>query len=976
MKVVSINEAVSHIKEGAKEEVNMTNNKYRNRAAGFVEGFEAFMRCSPFEARERGLYSSLFDDWSISDFFDKDKGLYVNPSDYKTPDFLAENSPRFEPERKDSLYYLNHEWNKFLGDKDDFQEMVEKTSQPDLMTIQGYAGTGKTTYLQYLKNKYENSSLLNFHIITLDDPIEAASLDRNPVDCTKLIKMNYAVGSVTTHLIRYIFELLSNEYSGKELDKYDPIATSSYFSKEFFGWSLSKNRSLRDEVNDFYHTLGNYSSGKHITNADELWKKVSQYFKEVIVSIDEPETALYVVFQIAFSLIINLNKKHKGRRYILAIDNFEELLKIINPGINDGIRQNDDDGEFITANISDINIIVEQANKALSKFREYSTREPRAIEPTAFSVIFVFRESTYMSASLQTHRHKNHNYNLNSTSILLDEIIKKRNKGYESYFDESIIPDSDKKKIEFFKNVLFDKTTSQWCMFSVLLSLNNYNLRNTITSLFTIISPLGPNGLKTLLEVWESANNNLRKRTQKEKSDREKHLMRKRFINMILLEYERNGFLQSVMPIKHPLDDINERNIDNYANIFSKTVRYGEFSFYSRKILNICRNHQLVSNDVNNEGIDMLDLFALLVFNNLKTGKEYLFENYPDSKSLCLLIDMPYARKVDEFVDKVLTMSNHIMEIGYKYHAYGRLLDVNLPNSGSLSRESLEDHLVSALTNKCGSNGKIKLTPAGEQFVFLIPDMEMYYARHLAAQPSLFSTYARSKLDSYCSQYGDTFKLEKMPHYIFLKAKEVIEASLLDDYLCFEYGYGRNRKLIGDDYGHTRNPCPETISYHTALIRDDGSYKFEPLSFRILDLHMNSLNDYVFHMDESELFSEEYQEGGRHFHATQAVQRALARYYVLYDDLSNDLYNIYRCNSNSANRKKLWNTNMSFTERYGQIFVICKQHPGNIHSDLMSCGFNIVEPKFSFKKIFHGCNIYKNNLMKLDNHHIYEVRKG
>jgi hypothetical protein len=373
----------------------------------------------------------------------------------------------------------------------------------------------------------------------------------------------------------------------------------------------------------------------------------------------------------------------------------------------------------------------------------------------------------------------------------------------------------------------------------------------------------------------------------------------------------------------------------------------------------------------NYNGTDMLDLFATLTLNNLTEGKKHLFQKYKDNTDKSFL--KLFNKKINEFSEIIFNMGNYSKEIENKYLAYCRLLEVNLPNAEPLSKRYISKRLNNSLISNIASNIKIKLTPAGEQFVFLISDMEMYYARHLTAWPSLFSTYARDELNKYDFEFGDKLRFAKMPHYIFLRAKEVIEASLLDDYLCFVYGFRGNEKFTGIEYGHSKVQSLNTISYNTAITREDGSLMFESLALKILRSHMNALNDFASHLDDKILFNPQYTDD-EYFHATQAVQRALARYYVLYEDLSNERYKIFWCNANSDRINIFRKVGLNYIRRYNKLFVLRKQNPSAEYPDLSQVNFNAVYRVLEFDKIFNKRKIPKDKFNKLNDDYISEIR--
>ena len=383
----------------------------------------------------------------------------------------------------------------------EFENNVKNASKP-LLGIVGSAGTGKTTYLNHLKYKF-NSSDLSLHIIDLSSAsVKRIRFLNATIDMSDEALSDFSMLFVA--LAKYISTLLTTE-----TNSISAVITS------YRKWTRESDMPMEEKVEEFFSVLESSLHGRTAETEKEFGTALSQFLSAIFKSATKKEEAISDILKITICIMASL--AHLGKRQICAIDNIEYLIRIEN-----NIIVNDNLIKKIWNLVAD----------TIDRTKDYNA----FLDGVIF--IFVARKTSLKSPQIfhsNANRYAVDSLDYDGLPDFLDlngiftgrnqEIITKRiefaiNRGKidKSQFNSAYI--------HFLKLILADESRSKWSMNTIISKLCNYNKRRITQILIGVISTQSIEEITSFCQKWDL----LQKNDDKEM----KHYYRRNFANMIV----------------------------------------------------------------------------------------------------------------------------------------------------------------------------------------------------------------------------------------------------------------------------------------------------------------------------------------------------------------------------------------------------------------------------------------------------------
>lgn len=241
--------------------------------------------------------------------FDNDIQNALNASNEELDDF------EIDFEKIDIAEKLQHQKEEASA----LENWIE-SKQSDIYCIKGDAGTGKTTYLHYLKYKYRDKNIY-WSIVDIQDAIDGIRFLGNEV----------LIPDFNTLYSKTIASLLLN-ISNMCFPKDGEGKVNYKFSRDLLETILSKysnareGRPPRSEVDDFYKGIIKPNKKKRDDRfCEENAKYFQKYFDDLLNKNES--TKLETKFAITLEIYIYFLCCSKSEeRFIIALDNFERFI--------------------------------------------------------------------------------------------------------------------------------------------------------------------------------------------------------------------------------------------------------------------------------------------------------------------------------------------------------------------------------------------------------------------------------------------------------------------------------------------------------------------------------------------------------------------------------------------------------------------------------------------------------------------------
>ncbi len=591
--------------------------------------------------------------------------------------------------------------------------------------LYGPAGCGKTTYLYDLKHRLKNN---NISINDFEDIKRKAIL--------KYKGSSYKIGEQKLWEKHncYKFCLLIIEGIFKILKLEEVLNSNDYtFLRQIIEYSdkLGEQLIFPEEPEEFFELLSNLAyktNEKNLTEFIDFFKNlinVGKEYETIAFNICQPIKSLIHILSYLLVLTGNINKK----REIFIFDNIEYYIRgLVDPA---GHKIPDKTIEII------LQSIIQALEEELGDFLDNDIK----FIP---SFIIATRPAT---VAFNLNGHVNNQYSIDITKWFWAKEIYEKKINFINQYSNS----KDKKLYDLFLNLLGDCTTSSWSLGIFLPRLFNYDYRRlcrvTLDSLkvgFLYSSKMFDVNYNRFTQIWKKA------QEPKGKNFGTRHLCRLYIIRMLLDEFNKiNQF--GVGENENTLFgclkfDCNEFRVpklteEKVDEIITNCEHYekNEYSSYVRKVLNVlhCFEIEIPENQI--RSVNYMTFESLLKEMFLSGGCNNAEEIEPER--LRILSSILYI--MNEYSDKANW--GQLTTIKWNHDAQNY-------NSDSLYKILYDARENIILEKEDDVRFGIKINPAGQAFLKILPEFEFFDLRYCEDLPSLFTDEGMKKKEGWIAE--------------------------------------------------------------------------------------------------------------------------------------------------------------------------------------------------------------------------------
>lgn len=193
-------------------------------------------------------------------------------------------------------------------------------NQNDIYTIKGDAGTGKSTFLHYLKYHYQKKNI-EWEIVDIQRAIDMVKVLGNTIYINRFSSLYYKAISVI--IICICDALFEKEKDGK-IDYSKSVTNLKKIRDNYL--KLQDYIFPGEKIVPFFDSICNIMDykGEDKKICQNSAKSISQYFKKSLPKVDNMESRTFATFLELY--IIFLKCKCMDCRYMIAFDNFERFI--------------------------------------------------------------------------------------------------------------------------------------------------------------------------------------------------------------------------------------------------------------------------------------------------------------------------------------------------------------------------------------------------------------------------------------------------------------------------------------------------------------------------------------------------------------------------------------------------------------------------------------------------------------------------
>ena len=623
-----------------------------------------------------------------------------------------------------------------------------------LVWLYGNAGCGKSTYVHRLGQIYNDCMDTFFY--DFEKVKKACIIKYQEGNRIKKFRIGNDELWKKSSLFRFFILIIDKIIDNLFLCSSDFLANVNNLKK-----IIEEHKKLYDEENDFQDVVTFFESLEKIIYQEtyiEGIEEIVAYFNNIIQSFDADQDQTENTSLITLSCILLNIMLYKGaikkKTQICVFDNIEYIVSV----------EYSEDKVLVTDRI--IEIILNSIHTAVSHCL------PKAIKFACNNcpkIVFVTRRAT---VAFNGNLEMNHYQSVEITNwFCAKEIYEKKSK-----IVSELTAEGDKLAYDIFNLIMSDCTMSKWSLVPFLSKLFNYNIRRMARILLHILiinTASGSRNEKNTLEKFRILwNKNLNGGEYNQKQI--KHFLRMYIIRLVLDLF--NGYPR----------EIGEQNVAYFNKLMVELGRIDDYETIS----------------IPPNGIDLLDYLAQKKYENLtnvKQREESVKKYIMNKRTNINEIETSFARRILTILHRAeienLYSDNNRSIINISYFDFEDLIK-NLLLDGNTQRiisidtrtistianilflmnevtdstgwvpltsikwknteekytlSAIENVLQNAVSNVRSQNYDysvgIRITPAGQVFLKLLPDFEYFAARFCPLEPKLLSDKSLCKVN-------------------------------------------------------------------------------------------------------------------------------------------------------------------------------------------------------------------------------------
>jgi len=504
-----------------------------------------------------------------------------------------------------------------------FEENLQQLKYP-IFVIKGVAGTGKTTYLHWLKRKRREDVeffIYNFEKISSKQRFYFMGTVYSFTDTECRNNVNKFMAAL---LISFSDNLKLAE---KETDDEHRKRVKEIMQEYEKNFDNDAELDKEEFVKIFKEIFGNY------VNKKIDYKKLSEDIRDCFSPAEDVKTLSYVASSLIRLFFCLWKRTSNGKKYLCVIDNIEAFVS----------NQSDPNHQI---HLCELERIVNTCKNAEDEARKLIENWP---EKNFNAFLLVTRDTTEMLCRFTQSTYYDVNNEIDISNWFSTVEILKRKKAFLS--DQHKINPFDPNCCYFkaYHNIIHDYSKSSWGLHEIVSKMYKNSHRQIAGCVSSALGSIKKSEMEHFNKNWEEAFNNNSggsKQSRCEFSAGHKNLCRKFILRFLLNNIQNGDYIDNLMGDRSSVTVRDERKLENegiwteivlekerkngdYArkvvtmldNVANIPNRKGEFISFPRLIKTILERPFMVREIANNQ-IDCLGkiLFLMNEVNDQKTN--------------------------------------------------------------------------------------------------------------------------------------------------------------------------------------------------------------------------------------------------------------------------------------------------------------------------------------------------------------------
>lgn len=684
----------------------------RNDNLGFADIFKNIVLAEPFTDDGRDYLTNLNAVVTKEDFFDSANGMFVEPfseylkerkdEDVSDPDY-GEEIPYFEQVNKNELEKTNLEFITKVKQLNDF-----------FYVVKGVAGCGKTTYIRYMENQFEDD--VAFHIWDFQEvrrsiPFLETSIELKGIFDNNIYKF---ISVLISDISRCILNPCKDELDRKSYISEIVRLYNAFFNVNKANEYLSEANVDMEDQRNFFGLLKRYVDNKN--SFEEMADMIKEYFLNHFYgkSDDGGKKDLIFIAGILARLYFCISRMDE-KKHICAIDNIETFVKF------------DDKNPIQVCQLEAIFLGLKEASQTIKEY--LFPIEKSGVNLSFFGIIIATRDTTASTAlgQLEQEDYIERNEIDISNWFCTSDIIDKK----IAFFDKRGIEIKSQSCMKAYRNILNDFSIYRWGLSGIVSKMYRHSHRRNVECLPNALSVLPISEVEHFNQMWEltQAQNDVHAQNLKS-------ICRKYILRLLLNYVQRVKYFDRLMVESFSSPNPNEpRTIESYYKYNKNvTVLQEDSTSYARKIATLLHREYL-----NNRNTYVS--FPVLILSILKPKYK---PGQPDPRQIVNLGKILYL--MNETRQSITNWTSLVL---IRYDSSRKYNESELCK---VLTEQWEYYQNGSVTLNDTNLFGVKLTEAGSLFAKILPEFEYFACRSLTDEPSLFSN---NSFKAYVSANGE-----------------------------------------------------------------------------------------------------------------------------------------------------------------------------------------------------------------------------
>ena len=698
-----------------------------------------------------------------------------------------------------------------------FEESLQQLTK-SVFVIKGVAGTGKTTYLHWLKRNFKKDIeffIYNFEQIGARPRFHFIGTEYSFTDIEWKNNVNKFTAAL---LVSFSDNLKLAEKETAEEHRKRVKEIMQEYENIFDNKKVLDNEKF---VRIFKKIFGEY------VNEKINYERLSEEILGCFFPAEDEKTLSYVASSLIRLFFCSWKRESNEKKYLLIIDNIEDFIS----------NQSDSNHQIHVCELERIVNACKNAGDEVRKLIEDWS------ERSFYAFLLVTRDTTEVVCKFTLHTHHAVNNEIDVSNWYSTVEIFERKKAFLSEQRKKKLFKPDCCYSKAYHTVIHDYSKSSWGLHEIVSKMYKNSHRRIAECVSSALGRIDIPVMEYFNKNWEEAfNNSLKgaKQVRGEINNGHKNLCRKFILRFLLNNIQNGDYIENLMGVRSSIKAREERKLEDQgvgAEIVLEKDRKN--NDYARKI------------------VTMLDNVANV------TDKKGEFISFPRLiKTILERPDMAKAVANDQIdcLGKILFLMN---EVNYQKTNWTPLVCLKFHSSEkAYSQENLSEimkkrwseYVDDKRTIDDASEFGVRVTEAGSLFAQILHTFEYFACGFLTGELPLF---AKENLEMFNfgreGVYHEEYRAIAIIDFVKEKAFNYIDSAIEKDFEFY------NTQKDQCNWEIVFAPMYDNEGYSVVYTQDDGKKRVH--SLRIIREHKGYIENYL-HYVEHYCQDEDFHEKG------------------------------------------------------------------------------------------------------------------